>query len=133
MTLRGRRTPRQHRGEQAEEAVARWLARRGHRVLERNFRSRFGEIDLVTLDGETLVFVEVRYRAADARVRGAQTVTQPKQLRLARAGAAFINTRRVHADTAIRFDVVGVTDGASGYQFEVIKGAFELDPESLYA
>lgn len=133
MTARGRRTPRQRRGEHAEDAVARWLTQRGHRVLDRNFRSRFGEIDLITLDGKTLVFVEVRYRAANARARGAETVTQPKQLRLARAAAAFMNSRRVHGDTTVRFDVVGVTGGATGYQFEIIEGAFELDPESLHA
>jgi len=132
--FRAKPTLRQARGQRAEDAVARHLARRGHRVLARNYRTRFGEIDLVTRDGPALVFVEVRMRGKGARVSGTESVDAKKKARIARAAAHYLAAHGdVDADSVVRFDVVGVETTERGYAFDVVEAAFELDPESLYA
>lgn len=76
---------RAERGARAESQAAEWLKGKGLKLLERNVRSRFGEIDLVMEDGTTLVFVEVRYRSRDDYGGAVASVTPAKQARLQRA------------------------------------------------
>lgn len=85
------------------------LEEAGLRVLERNYRCRLGEIDLVMEDGPCLVFVEVRYRARAAKGTGAETVLAAKQARIIRAARHFLAGRPRHATRPCRFDVVSIT------------------------
>ncbi len=100
-------------GRLGEEAAARYLARRGLVVLERNLRSRLGEIDLVARDGATLVFVEVKARQASAPEPPQAAVGARKRARLARLAAGYVAARRA-GERPCRFDVVAVTLGADG-------------------
>lgn len=105
----GRRTPRQVEGEAAESRAARHLADRGLEILQRNFRTRFGEIDLVAREGATLVFVEVRRRKSSAAWGGAvESVDGPKRRRIAAAARAYL--ARLGAEPPCRFDVVAIQD-----------------------
>ncbi|MGH8623338.1 MAG: YraN family protein [Burkholderiales bacterium] len=92
------------RGEPAENLAADFLERRGLTILERNYRCRFGEIDIVARSGALLVFVEVRARSSEAFGGAAGSITPAKRRRLVAAARHYLAARR--ADRACRFDVV---------------------------
>ena len=92
------------RGEPAENLAAAFLERRGLTILERNYRCRFGEIDIVARSGALLVFVEVRARRSEAFGGAASSITAAKRRRLVATARHYLATRRV--DRACRFDVV---------------------------
>lgn len=116
----GRRTAAQSAGGEAEEAAARFLAAKGLRILARNYRTRFGEIDLVASEGASLVFVEVRLRSSARFGGAAASVDWRKRRRLESAARHFL--ARLGREPACRFDVV--TCEAEGVT-EWLRGAFE--------
>jgi putative endonuclease len=121
---------RQRTGRIAEDLVARRLAESGWRILERNARTRHGELDLVALDGRILVFVEVkgaREGAAFGPERPILAIDRRKQLRVRRLATAWMAERRdLPRYKEIRFDAIGVTlDRADrAVDVEHIPGAF---------
>ena len=108
------------RGEPAENLAAAFLERQGLTILERNYRCRFGEIDLVARSGALLVFVEVRARKSAAFGGAAGSITATKRRRLVAAARHYLAARRV--DSACRFDVVLVQGPQQ--QLEWIADAF---------
>lgn len=118
---------RLRRGALGEEAAARWARRQGWKVLERNVRSKLGEIDLIARDGATLVFVEVKARQAGSLAPPEAAVTRAKQRRLARLAQAYLQRRRLHK-LPCRFDVIAVelAADASVVALHHLPGAFEL-------
>jgi len=94
---------RQQAGAAAEERAAQLLEEHGLRVVARNFRTRFGEVDLIARDGDTLVFVEVRLRARADYGGAAASITRTKQRRIIAAARLYL--RRAPA-SACRFDAV---------------------------
>jgi putative endonuclease len=120
MTSSARASARR-RGEEAEELAARFLAGRGLVIVARNYRTRFGEVDLVAHDGATLVFVEVRARSWSAYGGAAGSVDAHKQRRLVAAARHYLS--RLRAEPPCRFDVLTVQgpQGAPAW----IRGAFE--------
>lgn len=104
---------RQRIGRRAEDLVAARLAAAGWRIVERNARTRVGELDIVALDGRALVFVEVKAGLAGSDFgpeRPVLAVGPRKRLRIRRVATAWMATRRqVPAYSEIRFDAVGVT------------------------
>src|SRR2546425_11636422 len=82
-------------GEEGERAAARFLEARGYRILERNYRTRRGEIDLIAEDGRMLVFVEVKVRLDDRFGGPAAAITRAKQARIARLAQQYLVWRRV--------------------------------------
>jgi putative endonuclease len=121
---------RQRIGRRAEDLVAARLVAAGWRIVERNARTRLGEIDIVALDGHTLVFVEVKAGRVGSDFgpeRPVLAVGPRKQLRLRRVAAAWMATRRDAPSYAeIRFDVVGVSFDRAGMNLAVehISSAF---------
>ncbi len=117
-SVRGVTVARQRLGRRAEDLVAARLQGLGWRLVERNFRTRGGEIDLICLDGRTLVFVEVkagRLGTSFGPERPAHAVGPRKQLRLRRLAREWIAERRgPSAVSGYRFDVVGVSFGPNG-------------------
>jgi putative endonuclease len=93
-----------------EETAARLLERLGMRIIDRNWRCRFGELDLVALDGSTLVFVEVKARSHDSFVDPALGVDHRKRLRIRRLAGAYLAFRLPDKESC-RFDVVSVVLG----------------------
>lgn len=112
-------------GGRWERRAESFLRKRGLKPLERNYYSRFGEIDLVMLDGRVLVFVEVRYRRSDRYGSGAETVTRAKQLKLVTAARFYLGRNRQHGDRPCRFDVVSIGQGPRGTELDWIRDAFE--------
>jgi putative endonuclease len=120
--------PRHHLGAAGEQLAAEHLSRRGFRIVERNYRTRWGELDIVGFDGRTLVFCEVKARRAGGSAGGPFDAVGPtKQARVRKmAGSWLIERRdRPHADV-VRFDAIGVTfDGAGRLvSLEHLEGAF---------
>ena len=96
--------PHLARGAQAEALAAQYLEARGLVILARNFRTRRGEIDLVARDGDTLVFVEVRYRSRSDFGGAAASVTARKQQRIVAAALAYLS--RLRREPPCRFDAI---------------------------
>lgn len=93
-------------GNRWEKRALEYLAAHGLKRIAENFRCRLGEIDLVMLDSNCLVFVEVRFRRANRFASAAATVDARKQRKLVRAAAAFLARYPRYGECATRFDVV---------------------------
>jgi putative endonuclease len=107
-------------GRNGEDAVAAWYAAHGYEVLDRNWRCRDGELDLVAHGHGSLVFCEVKTRSSAAFGVPAEAVTFAKQRRLRTLARRWLAQRRLHASPSIRFDVASVLGG----RVEVIEDAF---------
>ncbi|MEM1436117.1 MAG: YraN family protein [Pseudomonadota bacterium] len=115
-------------GQLAEQAAALHLSAAGLTLLERNFRCRAGEIDLVFLDRDILVFIEVRLRSSERFGGALGSVDARKQRRLYRAARRFVAARGVALQTPIRFDVIAVRGEPPHHcHFEWIRDAFQFD------
>ncbi len=125
MTVARRRT-----GEIAEELVSRRLAAAGWEIVERNARTRYGELDIVARDGRTLVFIEVKGARQNTQFgpeKPILSINSRKQRRVRRLATAWMSERRDQPPYAeIRFDAVGVTLDRGGRPVDVdyVKGAF---------
>jgi putative endonuclease len=111
---------RQRIGMAAEELAARHLLAHGLGIVERNFRIRGGEIDLIAKDGKSLVFVEVRLRSRSDFGGAGASITVKKQQRIILAARHYLQT---HGEQACRFDCV-LLDALDARAIEWIKGAF---------
>lgn len=100
-------------GERFEEAACIYMKERGFRILERNFRCRQGEIDVIGEEEGYLVFVEVKYRASGVSGRAAEAVTAGKQGKICRTADYYRYCHGIGDDRAVRYDVVAI-DGAGG-------------------
>jgi putative endonuclease len=116
-------TTRSSEGTAGEAAAARYLIERGYHVLERNFRCRGGEIDVIALDGGTLVFVEVKLRRTLARGTPLEAVTALKQARVRKAAQQYLGfCGRVFG--RIRFDVICIMKTPKTTDITHMKAAF---------
>lgn len=106
-------------GTEAEARAAIYLQQQGLKLLARNYRSRFGEIDLVMRDGVSLVFVEVRMRRSERFGGAAASITPAKQQKLALTASQYLQQ---HGASACRFDAI-LLDQA--YNIVWIRNAFE--------
>jgi putative endonuclease len=120
--------PRHRLGATGERLAAEHLERCGFRVLERNFRTRWGELDIVAFDGRTLAFCEVKSRRAGGSRGGPFEAVGPgKQVRVRRMAGSWLAERRERPRAPVlRFDVIGVTFDAAGrlISLEHLEGAF---------
>lgn len=110
-------------GDRGERAAARYLRRRGLRVITRGYRTRLGEIDLIARDGDTLVFVEVKSRRQGVP---AEAVTPEKQRRITLTALHFLRNHGL-LDVRGRFDIVAIVwpDERGEPEIEHIPNAFE--------
>lgn len=120
------RDGRQSLGKMGEDLACAELRRRGYAILERRYRTRHGEIDIVARHGTTIVFVEVKARSGSGFGSGAAAVTAWKQQRIARMATDFLARRRL-LDEPCRFDVVAVDFVGGVPRIEVYLNAFGHD------
>jgi putative endonuclease len=113
-------------GSAAEQAAQQWLRGQGLRSVAQNFRCRCGEIDLVMLDREQLVFIEVRLRSRSDYGSAAESVTGRKQQRLIRAAQLFLLANPRWSRAPCRFDVLAASaPGADGaFEWQWLRNAF---------
>lgn len=95
-------------GDRGERLAASTLRRKGYRILARQCRGRFGELDLVALDRDCLVFVEVKTRSTDRAGRPGEAVDAPKRRRITQAAIGWLKQRRL-LEHRCRFDIVAIT------------------------
>ena len=112
-------------GAAAESAAARYLTSQGLVLLDTNVRYRDGELDLVMRDGDTLVFVEVRYRASTDFGGAAASVTPTKQRRLIRAATRYLAAHPKYSVLPCRFDVIGAEGNPDAPQITWLRAAFD--------
>lgn len=113
-------------GLRGEELALAHLVAHGLRFITRNYRCKLGEIDLVMLDGQTLVLVEVRYRASSDYGGAAASIDWQKQRKLVKTAEHLLLKRADLRRYPARFDVIAITTGADGTTIDWIKGAFTL-------
>lgn len=109
------------KGQAAEQSAKKFLQKQGLTIVANNFQTRHGEIDLIALDKNELVFVEVRFRSGKQFGSAAETVTIAKQRKIIKAAQGFIQTNPKFSKKIMRFDVIGLDASAN---IEWITGAF---------
>ena len=118
-------------GAKGEAIAVRYLESRGYRILERNYRIRLGEIDIIAEQGAHLVFIEVKTRSDTLFGSPFESVTVPKQRQLSKVALEYISKRGWHNRPA-RFDVVGVqfkkanSKQVPDARIELLQNAFDL-------
>ncbi|MGD0073304.1 MAG: YraN family protein [Candidatus Binataceae bacterium] len=110
-------------GARGERIAERHLKRNGYRIVSRNFRAAGAEVDLVAMDGATLVFVEVKTRQGASAGAPQEAVDRRKQAHIRRAAAIYADRNRA-ASGAIRFDVVAIAGAGAERRVEILKDAF---------
>jgi len=118
-----RRDPRRNIGHAGEDAAAAWYRSRGFEILDRNWRVREGEIDLVVRRGATVVFCEVKARSSDRFGLPVEAVTAVKQRRLRTLAMRWL-AAHPHTRGELRFDVASATPAGAQPLVEVVEGAF---------
>ncbi len=111
-------------GRVGEQRAIDWLRQEGYRIVERNVTTRSGEIDAVAREGDTLCFVEIKARANRAYGPAIHAVTPQKQRKLARAAALYLVLHPT--DAPCRFDVLAMDLTDDGWQFTLVRDAFQV-------
>ena len=112
-------------GDSFEQRACAELERAGLKLLVRNYNTRHGELDLVMRDGDTVVFVEVRYRKSAGHGDAAASVTASKQARLILAAQHWLAAHPQHARRTCRFDVISYDGPVDAIRRDWLRGAFE--------
>lgn len=113
-------------GKCGEEAAVDFLREQGYKIIARNYKSRFGEIDIVARDKDTLCFIEVKARRSEKFGLPQEAVTVRKQRQIAKSALAFLKERAL-LDEQARFDVLSVTYREDSVKIGLLKDAFDLD------
>jgi putative endonuclease len=113
-------------GVAGEDLACDHLRRQGFAILERNYRCRVGEIDVVAREGETVVFVEVKERGDASHGGAVEAVTGSKRRRIIRAAELWASVHR-ESESRVRFDVVAIDQGPEGPTIRHERGAFDAE------
>lgn len=111
-------------GLQGETIAAQHLEAQGFEILKRNFQTRYGEIDIIARDGETLVFVEVRSKKDAVFGHPLETINHRKQGKIIRMARVFLAMEHIADSVPCRFDVVGIVRQGDGFETIHVKNAF---------
>lgn len=109
-------------GREKEELAEEYLREQGYEILDMNFYGRFGEIDIIARDGETLVFAEVKYRKSERFGNSLEAVDTRKQKKICQTALYYLARHHISDSVPCRFDVIGIT----GEEITHIKNAFEF-------
>lgn len=120
-------------GKYGEDRAVKFLRKSGYRIIERNFRNRLGEIDIIARDGEVITFVEVKSRQDNQFGSPLEAIDHRKMHQLGKVALSFIKARGL-SEARCRFDVLALSAGTKVPNDEIalIKDAFPLDPRYLY-
>jgi len=112
-------------GKRSERLAAEFLKRTGYRILETNYRSTLGEIDIIAREKGTIVFVEVKARNTSRFGSPKGAVTPAKQRKISMAALDYLK-RSGQTEVSARFDVVAIDTASGKIDIEVVKNAFAL-------
>ena len=119
----------QRKGADAEQRAEEYLVECGYRIVARNFRTRFGEIDRVAVEKGFLVFVEIRSRVCPRYGFPGETVGYNKQIRLIRAAKLYLKSTGVWPWPPVRFDVLSIVGDTYAPSIELYRNAFQVSEE----
>ena len=108
-------------GSRGEEIAVKFLKKNRYKILERNYKSKLGEIDIIARDKDTLCFIEVKTRKNAHYGLPQEAVDKYKRSRLIKAALFYMKEKKL-SDCSFRFDVIAVTD-----QIRLIKNAFSME------
>jgi len=112
-------------GKKGESAAVRYLKKKGYKIIEQNYRTKVGEIDIIAKERGTLIFVEVKTRHSRSYGSPKWAVTTKKKKTISMAALYYLKmTNQSNADA--RFDVVSILYSESGMEIELVRNAFEL-------
>ena len=109
------------KGKEGEEEAVRFLKKLGYKIIDRNYKTKFGEIDIIALDSSTLVFIEVKKRKSLAFGKPEEAVDIKKQKKILKVAISYLKEKKIR-DKDLRFDIIGITNDKP----ELIKSAFLL-------
>jgi putative endonuclease len=118
-------TQRIELGKIGEKLALKHLKRHGYKILEQNYKSRYGEIDIIAKNKGVLAFIEVRTRKSMEFMRPEESVNIRKQRQITKVALDYLSTRNMQ-DTDCRFDVVAITFDDKKPKIELIKNAFYI-------
>jgi putative endonuclease len=110
-------------GNKGEDLAARFLKSKGYKIIARNFKTPLGELDIIAMDGETLVFVEVKARHDDSFGRPFESVDHRKREKLRKVALYYM--KKQQKELRSRFDVLSIEMDGGGHRIEHIVDAFE--------
>ena len=116
---------RQQFGKESESKAVRYLKKSGYKILEQNYRTKLGEIDIIAKDKGTIAFIEVKSRRSGNYGNPKWAVTPKKQRKISMVALYYLKTTNQSGEKA-RFDVVTLTSNYDNPRIEIIKNAFEL-------
>ena len=116
---------RQQFGKKSENFAVWYLKKNGYKILEKNYRTQIGEIDIIAKEKKTIVFVEVKSRQSVRYGNPKWAVTPKKQRKISMVALQYLKSIR-QTDVRARFDVVAITSNRDEPQIEIVKNAFEL-------
>lgn len=109
-------------GAEYEQKAVRYLESAGYRILDRNYRCRIGEIDIIAVQNEYLCFVEVKYRGNRGQGYPEEAVNYRKQQKIIQTAEVYMKQKKISFDTPCRFDVVAM----EGEEIRLIQNAYTL-------
>jgi putative endonuclease len=112
------------KGKIGEDIAVKFLSRKGYKILKRNYRYGHGEIDIIAMDKDVLIFVEVRMKLSDKFGSPEDSVTIKKREQLKKIASAFIQMNEVNFSEC-RFDVIGITFKDGKFNINHIENAFQ--------
>jgi putative endonuclease len=112
-------------GQKGESIAVRHLKKNGYKILEKNYRTKLGEIDIIAKDKDTIVFVEVKARRSRQFGNPKHAVTPNKQKKISMVALFYLKSTK-QTDAKARFDVVAICAEQHENSIEIVKNAFEL-------
>ena len=112
-------------GKNSESLAAVYLKRQGYHILEQNYRTRIGEIDIIARDNETIAFIEVKSRSSATFGSPKYAVTLQKQRKISKIAQQYLKSTHQN-NVRARFDVVAIFSNSGQDTIELIKNAFEF-------
>lgn len=113
------------KGKLGEDAACRYLKKNGYKIIERNYRYSFGEIDIIARKGETYVFIEVKTRKLGTHISGSMSVNNRKQQKILKSACCYLTGKKIKPP--MRFDIIEVYSDELFKKVEInhIENAFE--------
>jgi len=111
-------------GDAAEQIARSYLVKRGLKLLEQNYHGKYGELDLVMQDSDSIVFVEVRYRNQTNYGTPLESINHQKQQKIIKTALYYLQRHPEWQNAAARFDVIGITSGDKQANVDWIQNAF---------
>jgi len=116
----------QTKGRLGENLAIRFLNLHGFKICDRNFRSRYGEIDIIAQKNESIYFVEVKYRQDQSFGQAIESIHHIKQRKLFKMSWVYLYQNPYYLGYCKRFAVLGIQKGATGISYDFIDNAFEV-------